>query len=1604
MNRVASFGWGLLVFAGACYAGTPPLPVINTNLVLDVTNVVFAGGAFGNGVSNSAAAIQAAINAATGTNVSGIRGASVRLPSNGTLSTYVSGPITLRNNINLLIDSNATLKMLPYTNWISNYGTTTFITGSGLRNVSISGAGTLDGNAGFSTGGVTNNWWQSSGQISRPNFIDFSGCSTVLIEQVTMQNPPTFHIMAKGGNFGLTIRNIRINTDPNSPNTDGMDLASTNVLIYGCYISGGDDNIEIGGSSAPASDITITNCTFGFGHGVSLGSLVNGAGGGVQGLIVSNCYFLGTDYGIRMKSDRDRGGICQNLRYMDIGMTNVIYPIVIYSYYNSVGTPNNITPFRASTDTVHTVTGNTPIWRNITISNLTATNLTGSNISGIIWGVPEMLVSNVTFSKVNFNNAGNKTFCIYNAADIRIVDSNLTAPNTTTNTLTIYNAAITITNSAVTNTVITLGGLASPPTNNVLSFFNRPVLITDTNADGAGLLTLGGSTLAFKQVTVTFSNTLNAVSASTLLASNGTMTIRGALTGPGPLSVTLTNTGALRFNQGTNVWGGSNVVFIAGSAGTINNSAPGNISVLLGALTGGSGARLLGSDQAGAGLDTYVIGSLNSNTTFAGAISNSATHTVALTKIGSATLVLTGTNSYTGGTMVSNGILMVHGIVTGAVTVASGATLSGAGTISGPVTVNGTLAPGGSSGTLTIRNNLVTAGVLQYELGTNSDLTAVTGNLTLGGTLNVSDAGGLTNTTYTLFTYGGTLAYNGLSIGTIPGTNFTYAIDTNTSGQVRLVVGVPSTFPQWQLQYFGCNDTNLCPQAAASSDPDGDSQSNLTEFLAGTDPTNGAAFWQMQAGPTNGLPPLAVNFSENSTGLAITNRLWNFGDGTTGPGQNPSHTYTNAGTFSVTVTLLNYYGTASLVASNLITVLPEAVWTNASASGNWSMPSSWSPVSTPDSGADVIFADAGTTAILDSVSRRVGEITFNRNADFSIAASGGAALTINRGITVAMNHTYRILAPVVLGGTNQWSVATVGVLQVTGAVSGTNSVTKVGDGVLSLSGTNDFSGDTVVSNGVLQIFGAGLMTNTPNIEIVSGAALDVSGRTGGSMTVVSGQILQGNGTILGNLIVGDGAKLSPGGNSVGTLTFLNDLVSSNTATLEFDLGTNSDLLAVSNNLTLNGTLDINDAGGFGPGVYTLMTYGGSLTDNGLTVGTTPGSNLLYTIDTNTAGTVKLDVTLLPTTIAIGAADLQDGSGNLAPSNSVAVLLVDTGNNGFAAPQPGFGLSLGATWGADDQIVGLWDLRGSVDCTGNDGGALCAETIIAYANGIAPGQALQLYWFPSLTLASNVLGVTSYGLYTDPVGIDSSDPWVLPGGGGTLNVIFITTPYGGSNPESAGEAIYSTAIAAPLANFTAGPVNGVEPLPVTFTDASTGTSPLALAWDFGDGATTNTDGGASVIHSYSAGVYTVTLVASNSAGVSTLVSNNLINVVSAFQAWQMQYFGCTGCPQADGNADFDGDGVSNTNEFLTGTDPTNSASAFRILSTVQRTTDVVITWTAAGGHTNVVQAVAGANYTNGFSDISAPIIITGSGDQTTNYVDSGGTTNTSSRYYRVRVVP
>ena len=226
------------------------------------------------------------------------------------------------------------------------------------------------------------------------------------------------------------------------------------------------------------------------------------------------------------------------------------------------------------------------------------------------------------------------------------------------------------------------------------------------------------------------------------------------------------------------------------------------------------------------------------------------------------------------------------------------------------------------------------------------------------------------------------------------------------------------------------------------------------------------------------------------------------------------------------------------------------------------------------------------------------------------------------------------------------------------------------------------------------------------------------------------------------------------------------------------------------------------------------------------------------------------------------------------------------------------------------------------------------------------------------------------------------------------------------------ACCSGTMSAPVANFTASPTNGVAPLNVTFTDTSTG-APASWAWDFGD---SNTSTLQNPSHSYAAGTYTAMLIASNAGGSST--NTRVITAITPLASWQTYYFGSPGNPSANPNADPYGKGFSNTNQFLAGFNPTNTAAYPHIINIVTTNNDVTVIYLGANGdnsysggptaRTNVLECAAGTSdgsYSDNFVSAGQTNVLSGgNGSGTvTNMVDSGGATNTPSRYYRVRVL-
>jgi polygalacturonase len=504
---------GMLWFSGMALAA-PALPVINTNNIIVITNAAY-GAKFDNSTDNTIAISNAIVAAAAGGTTNGAAGGTVEIPP-GT-NAYLCGPIVLRNNVNLQIDAGAILRMLPLGQYPGGTNTgTTFISGSNLHDIEISGSGAIDGQGAA--------WWPFP-SAPRPRMISPSSCNRLLIQNVTLSNSPMFHIAISGSKSGnSTVQNVTIRAPSSSPNTDACDVAGTNILVQNCNISVGDDDFTCGGGT---HDVLVTNNTYGTGHGISIGSYTDS--GGVSNITVINCTISGAVNGIRIKSDNDRGGVVQNISYYNIGITNVNFPITVYAYYHWYGTPSGISPAIAASTNAATVTGETPIYRNITFSNITATSV-GNYPAAIIWSRTEMAATNIVFNHVNVS--ASRPFEIYNASGVQLIDSKVGGNNTN---LWLFNAQVIVSNSVPTNSLFALDGLTTSGYGNSFVVFNAQASLKNTNCFDNGPLTLGSAKfIVSNSLTVFPSTVLN----FTLGSNAATVSVISNLTLGGTINVT----------------------------------------------------------------------------------------------------------------------------------------------------------------------------------------------------------------------------------------------------------------------------------------------------------------------------------------------------------------------------------------------------------------------------------------------------------------------------------------------------------------------------------------------------------------------------------------------------------------------------------------------------------------------------------------------------------------------------------------------------------------------------------------------------------------------------------------------------------------------------------------------------------------------------------------------------------------------------------------------------------------------------------------------------------------------------------------------------------
>ena len=354
-------------------------------------------GAKGDGTTKDTAAIQKAIDTCSA------KKGTVKLAG----GDFVSGPLEIKSDVTLSVETGA--KLLASTDR-ADYKSATlmrqptvvpFLHVVDADHVTITGGGLIDGR-----GQV---WWdyvkgvKDAGVLGtdhpRPMGLLIDHSKHFTMENVTMQNAGFWQIVPYYSDY-LVFRNIRVLAPKRgAPNTDGLDpFSSSHITIDHYFSSVGDDNIAIKsgainspGPDASSTDITITDCTFENGHGLSIGSEV---AGGVQRVHAERVSFKGTDQGIRVKANRDRGNDISDLSFKDITMDDVRTSILISEYYPKVMPEGPVPP--------EPVQRLTPHFHNIRIENVKSIH---SDWAGVIVGLPESPVVDIVLKNVDIQAA-----------------------------------------------------------------------------------------------------------------------------------------------------------------------------------------------------------------------------------------------------------------------------------------------------------------------------------------------------------------------------------------------------------------------------------------------------------------------------------------------------------------------------------------------------------------------------------------------------------------------------------------------------------------------------------------------------------------------------------------------------------------------------------------------------------------------------------------------------------------------------------------------------------------------------------------------------------------------------------------------------------------------------------------------------------------------------------------------------------------------------------------------------------------------------------------------------------------------------------------------
>ena len=289
---------------------------------------------------------------------------------------WLTGPIMLKDNIELNITKNAILYFSPDKSlYVEPKGTSKraypCIRASKRKNIAITGSGIIDGNGSqwrpvkrskqsdvewkqyqemggqvTEDGSLWYPWKMKNGyediaptpkqqEGMRNDLIRLTDCENILIQGVTIQNSPRFHVHPCNSK-NVIVDGVTIRCPWNAQNGDAIDFSDVNIgLIVNCTVDAGDDGLCMkSGAYKPESpangceDIVIQDNTVFHAHGgFVLGSETVT---GMKRIVVRHNRFCGTDTGLRFKSGIGRGGRTEDLYISDIVMTDIAAEAIIF--------------------------------------------------------------------------------------------------------------------------------------------------------------------------------------------------------------------------------------------------------------------------------------------------------------------------------------------------------------------------------------------------------------------------------------------------------------------------------------------------------------------------------------------------------------------------------------------------------------------------------------------------------------------------------------------------------------------------------------------------------------------------------------------------------------------------------------------------------------------------------------------------------------------------------------------------------------------------------------------------------------------------------------------------------------------------------------------------------------------------------------------------------------------------------------------------------------------------------------------------------------------------------------------------------------------------